>query len=356
MNSKRKKSTAEQLTNRIAKLRKAIRKKYKKFKTGEIDAETKLVKHYKPLVSELKKNENVMTSRVKQEPHIRKKEEVDEGEEEEENEEDSDSYGDDNFEPAIFSSPNNDRTLQKEEVFGDILSGDEEDVSSVLQSTQGQLSASQYIDQNFHHRLTKKYMSVLMGGVKGRSDPIDHTYGPRFDNNSLKVGDSLLEFEEDGDIRIQGEKYVGTEGLYELLFKRVPDIDLYDHNDMAAYKNILVRTNAHKKNYEPLGNVNRNNSLKYKEVISKLFPSQNRQQREPVFSGTGLPLSKTLSTPDHIYWNDPNELVERLRLLVASAQAGNTGVKNEILNILEELREAGLISGGGNRAFKTLLK
>jgi hypothetical protein len=44
-----------------------------------------------------------------------------------------------------------------------------------------------------------------------------------------------------------------------------------------------------------------------------------------------------------MYWNDPNELVNRLRLLVASASAGHTGHNNEILAIIEELRHTNLI-------------
>ena len=47
--------------------------------------------------------------------------------------------------------------------------------------------------------------------------------------------------------------------------------------------------------------------------------------------------------PVLIYWDDPNELVERLRLLAAEYQAGNTTHSNEIMAILEELREADLI-------------
>ncbi|KAE9543659.1 hypothetical protein AGLY_002055 [Aphis glycines] len=43
-----------------------------------------------------------------------------------------------------------------------------------------------------------------------------------------------------------------------------------------------------------------------------------------------------------VYWDNPNELVDRLRLL-ASKAAGNTGVSTEIISIFEELLEAGLI-------------
>jgi len=43
------------------------------------------------------------------------------------------------------------------------------------------------------------------------------------------------------------------------------------------------------------------------------------------------------------YWDDPNELIERLRLLLAYESVGNTNHKNEIISIIEELREANII-------------
>ncbi len=47
-----------------------------------------------------------------------------------------------------------------------------------------------------------------------------------------------------------------------------------------------------------------------------------------------------------MYWDDINELVERLYLLHGSVKDGNDSplVKNEILNIEEELREANIIA------------
>ena len=46
---------------------------------------------------------------------------------------------------------------------------------------------------------------------------------------------------------------------------------------------------------------------------------------------------------DDIYWDDPKELVDRLRLLLASQAAGNPSYTNEIISIIEELRESGII-------------
>jgi len=46
---------------------------------------------------------------------------------------------------------------------------------------------------------------------------------------------------------------------------------------------------------------------------------------------------------DSVHWDDPTALVDRLRSLDASQRAGHNAHDNEILSILEELREAGLI-------------
>jgi len=46
---------------------------------------------------------------------------------------------------------------------------------------------------------------------------------------------------------------------------------------------------------------------------------------------------------DYVHWDDPNELVDRLRLLEASSQTGHNAHDNEILSIIEELPEADLI-------------
>ena len=46
---------------------------------------------------------------------------------------------------------------------------------------------------------------------------------------------------------------------------------------------------------------------------------------------------------DFVYFDDINEIVERLKLLISSKIAGHTGHENEIISILEELREANII-------------
>ena len=46
---------------------------------------------------------------------------------------------------------------------------------------------------------------------------------------------------------------------------------------------------------------------------------------------------------DYVYWDEPNELVDRLPLLLAERSAGNPSHINEIVSLIEELREAGIV-------------
>ncbi|XP_066600146.1 putative leucine-rich repeat-containing protein DDB_G0290503 [Prorops nasuta] len=41
---------------------------------------------------------------------------------------------------------------------------------------------------------------------------------------------------------------------------------------------------------------------------------------------------------DYVYWDNPNELVDRLKLLITSKNAGHTNHDNEIISIIEELQ------------------
>jgi hypothetical protein len=71
---------------------------------------------------------------------------------------------------------------------------------------------------------------------------------------------------------------------------------------------------------------------------------QSERQKQ---SGKGL-ITKTHKSKntktDYKYYNDPNELVDRLRLLHASRNAGNKAHDNEIVEILMELKEEKIIN------------
>jgi len=116
-----------------------------------------------------------------------------------------------------------------------------------------------------------------------------------------------------------------TSGLNQLLFLKNPLI--FTDIDLEVYKSILTQTSVHLSTVE---NKIKKGGTKYSTIISKLFPS-------------GGELSMKLQKNNLVYWDNPNELVDRLRLLLASKAAGNTGVSNEKVSIFNELHDAGLI-------------
>lgn len=338
------------LLMRIDKLRKNIRNKYRILKQGAIESENRLEKQYKPLISQLKKIETKVVQPIKQEREVE-------------------------FSPFAVSSPKKLKSSKKrvkssnfnidcvddlsDENIADTSAIQEDvfenepldpDISTILATEEGQQSATNFVNEQFTNSLTREYMQMLIKDMGGKNQTIDHLYGPYYDNETLMVGNKALQFDEDGNIMINEKLFPATKGVYELLFKRIPNKNLYSIEDENMYRSILVYTSAHKKGYRQEGKVNRNKSLKYRNIIGKLFPIDSF-----VHTGKGL-MTKTLTKPDVIYWDNPNELVNRLKLLVASAQAGNNGNKNEIISIISELREGGYIKGRGNAMYRSLIR
>ena len=83
------------------------------------------------------------------------------------------------------------------------------------------------------------------------------------------------------------------------------------------------------------------NSDKYRKIIKPWREGKKQQTLEELeTSGQGfLP-------------SDPNVLCERLELLMASKQVGNTGVRNEIVSICDELMRQNILS---RDAYKNLM-
>ena len=158
-----------------------------------------------------------------------------------------------------------------------------------------------------------------------QSTDLDKIYGPKkLPNGHIILGKKEVKFIEN-NILIDGTVYPSTSGLNQLLFLKNPLI--FTDSDLEVYKSILTQTSVH---LSTVGNKIKKGGTKYSAIISKLFPS-------------GGELSMKLQKNNLVYWDNPNELVDRLRLLLASKAAGNTSVSNEIISIFDELHEAGLI-------------
>ena len=275
----------KKLIKNIAIATKTIRKKYKAIKAGIGERESILEDTFKSITVPLK---SIAENKAPSTPPLPPKVEKRFMEEEEESEED--------FKDAEQSTPKRRAFLSK----------------SLPDFKQNSLS--------------EKYLGYLLN----ESSLLDTIYGVRAEGtDSFRIGSSIFEFISDSnDFMIDKQLYRGTPGLYQLIFLKQPKAYSEDINE---YKNILEQTNAYRRNYRPQAQINGSKSKKYSQIISKLIPK-------------GKGLMKTPSSKyNHIYWNDPNELVSRLQLLHASQASGNNSHHNEIQSILEELREADII-------------
>lgn len=188
-------------------------------------------------------------------------------------------------------------------------------------------------------------------------------YGVQLQSDGYHVGDSEIDFLKNHFV-VKNEKFKYTPGLMELLFKREPNTSLIQLEDSNNYYKIITLTNAHRRNYSSTGQIQGDRSHKYTKYLKQQIqpsPAKNKQGGCLISSSSSssskikggdcsenkktedLFMKKYYPNTDLKYWDDPNELVDRLRLLIASQNAGNTGHGNEIIAIIEELVEANII-------------
>lgn len=178
------------------------------------------------------------------------------------------------------------------------------------------------------NRKIQNYLSNLTPKSK------DVVYGIRREGDSFKMGSEIVHILEDG-LKVRNNDFRYSKGLFDLIFCKKPQIG-YTSQDLTQYKKMLELTNSHRKNFEPNGPFKGNGGYKYMNIIKPLIQKKG--------AGIESEYMEVLNRKiDYRYWDDPNELVERLRLLLLSKSAGHTGHDNEILSIIEELREAKII-------------
>lgn len=174
----------------------------------------------------------------------------------------------------------------------------------------------------------------------------DIPFGVRNERGKLLLGKTCV-YDNNHILKIGNHSLKKTPGLQELLYEKKPNLDVVTEDDLQSYKALLIDTNAHRRNYDPSKPINSNKGFKYRNIIKPLFKFSRHKTTSinSLKEGKGVKLLKTFKkNTDYVYWDDPNELVDRLKLLFASRDAGNTGLDNEIISIIEELYEAGIIT------------
>lgn len=328
----------DRIVKELLKARSDVRKKYQSLQADIAESELELEKHYKPIAQPLKE----FMSTIKGDPAALVKIEP-------------------RYEESILSqekshskllspvtTPSRAKTygrrsapfpsLEEEEYILDTTEDTPKtpsyDITSRISKTPISTPVMrEYLGQ--YHGLARSYVEAMLKDNRGE---FDHQYGVRFnpDEDKFYIGNSELDFDGE-DIIIRNittntsKKYKGTDGLYQLLFMK--NSAGYTDADNATYGDIVKKTNANRRNYDSHQQVIGNAGVKYKTVVQHLFPSSRK--------GHGIEsLKVTSKRVEYIPWQDPNKLVERLRLLMSSQMAGHTGHENEITYIIDALRKS----------------
>ena len=141
------------------------------------------------------------------------------------------------------------------------------------------------------------------------------------------------------NIIVDGEKFRGTPGLWELIMEKKPRN--FTKEDMDEYKDLLKKTNALHHNFNPNNPNPRSSGSKKRDTI--LGPIWDDMKG---FEGKGVVIMSS----------DPNALLERLDLLLANQEAGHTGVGNELISICDELKRQGVLDAKTYKKINSIIK
>lgn len=193
--------------------------------------------------------------------------------------------------------------------------------------------------------ISGKYISEIYKALE-----YDNAYGIKYVGGSdFKIGNTLVKI-NNNNIEVEGKSYTGTEGLWKLLTLKNPgNVSI---TDLDTYKEIMIKTKAFLKED---GTVKSNRGNKYATIIKPIYNEYNlmkelkstmkevkekknaiREKRRSLKSESDVG-KDILGTGFKFISSDPNELLNRHKILFLQMQAGNTNVFNELQAINDQL-------------------
>ena len=229
-------------------------------------------------------------------------------------------------------------------------------------------------EKHFSENVLKQISNRFKGDV-------DKFFGIKKIGNNYYLGDKMLYVDDNNIITIENneKEFIGTPGLWELIISEFPmnytkdDYDNYRH--LMTITNAMYRNNNSKQtNPKPSNNdkwkytvgpiwymnkgFDENDAFKMakdpeykKTVVNRESRRRRREKRIGVYSSSVGKKSKVNGEGVVVIPSDPNALLERLDLLLASQEAGHTGVRNELVSICDELKRQGVLD---TKAYKKL--
>ena len=179
----------------------------------------------------------------------------------------------------------------------------------------------------------------------------DKTFGIRKEKGHHYIGDKhVIVDDNDIIIRKNGERFEGTPGLWELIMSKNPKN--YTDKDHDNYEDLMIMTNAlHRNNDEVNPHPKGSGSNKWKKLLSPIWYRKKGgvytfPKKKEGYEGEGVVVIPS----------DPNALLERFDLLLASQGAGHTGVGNELVSICNELKRQGVLDMKTYKKLNSIIK
>ena len=179
----------------------------------------------------------------------------------------------------------------------------------------------------------------------------DTTFGIRKEKGHHYIGNKhVIVDDNDIIIRENGERFEGTPGLWELITSKTPKN--YTEKDYGDYEDLMIMTNAlHRNNDEDNPHPKGSGSNKWKNLLSPIWYRKKSAiykfpKKKEGYEGEGVVVIPS----------DPNALLERLDLLLASQEAGHTGVGNELVSICDELKRQGVLNTKTYKKLNSIIK
>ena len=171
----------------------------------------------------------------------------------------------------------------------------------------------------------------------------DTNFGIRKEGMHHYIGYRHVIVKDNDIIFPNDERLKGTRGLWELITSKKPKN--YTDDDYNNYRYLMIKTNAIHKDNDPNNSRAKGNykGVKWKNIVSPIWEKIKKKEE---YEGKGVVVIPS----------DPNALLERLDLLLASQEAGHTGVRNELVSICDELKRQDVLDTKAYKKLNHLIK
>ena len=201
-------------------------------------------------------------------------------------------------------------------------------------------------------------------------DGIDRLSGIYSKDKRFYMGNKKITIEDNDITIIEGEengddiKFKGTPGLWKLITeKNIPDKTEFTPPELLDYIYMMHLTKTTYISNDSSKAKRGGNNKKMNELIKPLVKLIEDNKKEELvnkirsyFNEDDDPLPSTSGSGLKILPSDRNALIDRFDLLFSSKKAGHTGVRNEIISILDELKRQGVINVQEYKKLNHLIK